>query len=145
MIAILDYGSGNLRSAQRAFELTEQRVILASTAKEFLSADAFVVPGVGAFGACMSQLESIGGKEMVSEAVKSGKPIFGICVGMQILFTSGSEKGNHEGLGYFSGEVSQLTAPVLPHIGWNDVDTKSQQKRELKGQISPGQHMEKNS
>ena len=74
----------------------------------------------------MSQLESIGGKEMVSEAVKSRKPIFGICVGMQILFTSGSEKGNHEGLGYFSGEVSQLTAPVLPHIGWNDVDTKSQ-------------------
>ncbi len=126
MIAILDYGSGNLRSAQRAFELTEQRVILASTAKEFLSADAFVVPGVGAFGACMSQLESIGGREMVSEAVKSGKPIFGICVGMQILFTSGSEKGNHEGLGYFAGEVSQLTATVLPHIGWNDVDTKSQ-------------------
>ena len=121
MIAVLDYGSGNLRSAQRAFELTGHEVALTSKAEEFLQADAYVIPGVGAFGACMMQLEAIGGRELVAQAVATGKPVFGICVGMQIFFESGSEKGDHRGLGYFSGDVSVLKAPVLPHIGWNDV------------------------
>ena len=125
MIAILDYGSGNLRSAQRAFALTGHDVLLTSKRSEFLKADAFVVPGVGAYGACMKQLEEIDGRGAVSEAVNSGKPIFGICVGMQILFTSGSEKGKHLGLGYFPGDVSLINAPVLPHIGWNDVNATS--------------------
>ena len=126
MISILDYGSGNLRSAQRAFALTGHEVKISSRAEDFLNADAFVVPGVGAFGACMSQLESIGGTEIIEAAVKSGKAIFGICVGMQIFFASGSEKGEHRGLGYFEGEVAQLDAPVLPHIGWNDVESTGQ-------------------
>ena len=125
MIAILDYGSGNLRSAQRAFSLTGHDVLLTSKRSEFLKADAFVVPGVGAYGACMKQLEEIDGRGAVSDAVNSGKPIFGICVGMQILFTSGSEKGKHLGLGYFQGDVSLINAPVLPHIGWNDVNATS--------------------
>ena len=125
MIAILDYGSGNLRSAQRAFALTGHDVLLTSKRSEFLKADAFVVPGVGAYGACMKQLEEIDGRGAVSDAVNSGKPIFGICVGMQILFTSGSEKGKHLGLGYFPGDVSLINAPVLPHIGWNDVNATS--------------------
>ena len=125
MIAILDYGSGNLRSAQRAFALTGHDVLLTSKRSEFLKADAFVVPGVGAYGACMKQLEEIDGRGAVSDAVNSGKPIFGICVGMQILFSSGSEKGKHLGLGYFPGDVSLINAPVLPHIGWNDVNATS--------------------
>jgi len=125
LIAILDYGSGNLRSAQRAFALTGHDVLLTSKRSEFLKADAFVVPGVGAYGACMKQLEEIDGRGAVSDAVNSGKPIFGICVGMQILFTSGSEKGKHLGLGYFPGDVSLINAPVLPHIGWNDVNATS--------------------
>ncbi len=125
MISILDYGSGNLRSAQRAFELTGHEVLLTSDAERFLQADAYVVPGVGAFGACMDQLNSINGSEIVRAAVQSGKPIFGICVGMQILFSQGTEKGLHKGLGIFDGEVSLLNAPVLPHIGWNDVEMQS--------------------
>jgi len=125
LIAILDYGSGNLRSAQRAFSLTGHDVLLTSKRSEFLKADAFVVPGVGAYGACMKQLEEIDGRGAVRDAVNSGKPIFGICVGMQILFTSGSEKGKHLGLGYFPGDVSLINAPVLPHIGWNDVNATS--------------------
>jgi len=125
LIAILDYGSGNLRSAQRAFSLTGHDVLLTSKRSEFLKADAFVVPGVGAYGACMKQLEEIDGRGAVRDAVNSGKPIFGICVGMQILFTSGSEKGKHLGLGYFQGDVSLINAPVLPHIGWNDVNATS--------------------
>lgn len=126
MIAILDYGSGNLRSAQRAFELTGHKVSLTSNAQEFLSADGFVVPGVGAFGACMEQLNAINGAQLVGQALQTGKPVFGICVGMQIFFSEGEEKGSHKGLGFFEGSVSHIDAPVLPHIGWNSVETDSE-------------------
>lgn len=125
MISILDYGSGNLRSALRAFELTGHDVKISSNVDEFLSADAYVVPGVGAFGACMEQLQSINGVDIVREAVASEKPIFGICVGMQILFSLGKEKGDHQGIGIFDGVVEQIQAPVLPHIGWNTVEANS--------------------
>jgi glutamine amidotransferase len=123
LISILDYGSGNLRSAQRAFELTGHDVKITSDADSFLAADAYVVPGVGAFGACMDQLQGINGVEIVRDAVLSKKPIFGICVGMQILFSLGKEKGEHQGVGVFEGSVELLDAPVLPHIGWNTVET----------------------
>jgi glutamine amidotransferase len=122
LISILDYGSGNLRSAQRAFELTGHDVKITSDAESFLAADAYVVPGVGAFGACMNQLQSINGIEIVRKAVVSKKPIFGICVGMQILFSVGREKGEHQGIGVFDGDVDLIEAPVLPHIGWNTVE-----------------------
>jgi glutamine amidotransferase len=125
LIAILDYGSGNLRSAQRAFARTGHEVVVTSNSKTFLSADAFVVPGVGAFGACMKQLQDIDGDSLVRHAIETNKPLFGICVGMQILFTTGDEKGNHEGLGYFQGNISKLEAPLLPHIGWNNVEANS--------------------
>ena len=123
MIAILDYGSGNLRSAQRAFELTGHDVEITSDRDRALSADGLVVPGVGAFGACMDQLRAIGGDEIIRARVESKKPLLGICVGMQILFSSGLEKGSHKGVGVFSGEVAPLEAPVLPHIGWNNVSS----------------------
>ena len=121
MIAILDYGSGNLRSAQRAFELTGHEVRITSDPTIALSADGLVVPGVVAFAACMQQLEEIDGSQIIRNRVQSQKPILGICVGMQILFGSGSEKGSHAGVGILEGEVSELHAPVRPHIGWNTV------------------------
>ena len=121
MIAILDYGSGNLRSAQRAFALTGHETIVTSDPEICLASDGLVVPGVGAFGACMEQLVAAGGREVILERVAAGGPLLGICVGMQILFTAGSEKGLHSGVGIFSGEVSELGAPILPHIGWNNV------------------------
>lgn len=121
MIAILDYGSGNLRSAQRAFALTGHETIVTSDPAICLESDGLVVPGVGAFGACMEQLQAAGGEEIISKRVALGGPLIGICVGMQILFNEGSEKGGHTGVGIFEGEVSEISAPILPHIGWNNV------------------------
>jgi len=123
LIAILDYGSGNLRSAQRAFELTGHRVEITADQDRALIADGLVVPGVGAFGACMEQLLSIGGDAIIRARVESEKPLLGICVGMQILFSRGREKGDHPGVGVLNGEVAPLAAPVVPHIGWNTVQS----------------------
>ena len=122
MIAILDYGSGNLRSAQRAFERSGHETFVTSDPEICRSSDGLVVPGVGAFGACMDQLLAAGGDLIIQERIAAAKPILGICVGMQILFDSGSEKGGSSGLGVFSGDVSQIEAPILPHIGWNTVE-----------------------
>ena len=121
MIAILDYGSGNLRSAQRAFELAADNVVVTRDAKTCSEATALVVPGVGAFAACMEQLLEAGGAEIISDRVAKARPIFGICVGMQILFESSNEKKETQGLGILPGKVSELSAPVLPHMGWNSV------------------------
>ena len=121
MIAILDYGSGNLRSAQRAFALTGHDTIVTSDPNICLASEGLVVPGVGAYGACMEQLVAAGGRAIIDARVATQKPMIGICVGMQILFTNGTEKGGHDGLGVFAGAVSQIDAPILPHIGWNNV------------------------
>jgi len=121
LIAILDYGSGNLRSAQRAFERVHPDVVVTNDASLCAAADGLVVPGVGAYAACMEQLIAAHGEEIIANRVHSAKPIFGICVGMQILFANGTEKGGHRGLGVFNGTVSEIKAPVLPHIGWNTV------------------------
>ena len=121
MIAILDYGSGNLRSAQRAFEIASANVVVTRDAKTCSEASALIVPGVGAFRACMEQLAQVGGVEIIADRVAKARPIFGICVGMQILFQSSSEKKETQGLGVLPGKVSELKAPVLPHMGWNSV------------------------
>ena len=121
MIAILDYGSGNLRSAQRAFELAAKNVVVTRDAKTCSEATALIVPGVGAFAACMEQLIEVGGAEIIADRVEKARPIFGICVGMQILFQSSSEKKETQGLGILPGDISALNAPVLPHMGWNTV------------------------
>jgi glutamine amidotransferase len=122
LIAILDYGSGNLRSAQRAFELAADNVVVTRDAKTCSEATALVVPGVGAFAACMEQLLDAGGAEIIADRVAKSRPIFGICVGMQILFESSNEKKETQGLGILPGKVSELSAPVLPHMGWNSVE-----------------------
>lgn len=126
MIAILDYGSGNLRSAERAFATSGQEVVITSDRRTALAADGLVVPGVGAFAACMQGLRSISGDQIIRDRISKERPIFGICIGMQILFTSGLEQFKtkpHNGVAIWKGEISQLAAPILPHMGWNTVET----------------------
>jgi glutamine amidotransferase len=124
-IAILDYGSGNLRSALRAFETTGKDVVLTSDYEVALEADGLVVPGVGAFGACMTGLKSVRGDQLVRDRIAKSRPTIGICVGMQILFALGVEHGTHYGVGIWPSTVEKLEAPVLPHMGWNTVESAS--------------------
>ena len=124
MIAILDYGSGNLRSAQRAFERSGSEVVVTSDRDTALNAAGLVVPGVGAFAACMRGLVAIGGDEIVRARVAAKRPTLGICVGMQILFRDGDEHANstaHDGVGIWQESITKLVAPILPHMGWNTV------------------------
>lgn len=125
MIAILDYGSGNLRSALRAFESAGKDVVLTSDYSVALEAEGLVVPGVGAFGACMQGLKSVRGDQLVRERAKAARPTIGICVGMQILFAAGVEHGKHQGVGIWPATVEKLEAKVLPHMGWNTVSVAS--------------------
>ena len=126
MIAILDYGSGNLRSAQRAFEASGKEVVLTSDYNVALNAEGLVVPGVGAFAACMQGLTAIRGDQLVRERISLKRPTLGICVGMQILFAHGVEHGNHDGVGIWDATVEKLDAPILPHMGWNTVSADGQ-------------------
>lgn len=124
MIAILDYGSGNLRSAQRAFERSGSEVVVTSDRDVALNAAGLVVPGVGAFSACMRGLVAIGGDQIVRDRIKAQRPTLGICVGMQILFRDGDEHVTtelHKGVGIWQESITKLAAPILPHMGWNTV------------------------
>jgi glutamine amidotransferase len=121
VIAILDYGSGNLRSAQRAFEISGREVVITSDYDIALNADGLVVPGVGAFAACMKGLTEIRGDQLVRERISLKRPTLGICVGMQILFSRGVEHGDHSGVGVWDATVEKIDAPILPHMGWNTV------------------------
>ncbi|MEZ5185913.1 MAG: imidazole glycerol phosphate synthase subunit HisH [Candidatus Nanopelagicales bacterium] len=121
-VVVLDYGSGNLRSAQRALEAAGATVTVTANADLAAAADALVVPGVGAFEACMRGLRSIQGQRIIERRLAGGRPILGICVGMQIMFEAGEEHGLvTPGLGQWPGRVEHLEAPVLPHMGWNTV------------------------
>ncbi len=122
MIAILDYGSGNLRSALRAFEQAGTEVVLTSDYSVALEAQGLVVPGVGAFGACMQGLKSVKGDQLVRDRIEKSRPTIGICVGMQILCATGLEHGEHSGVGIWPARVEKLEAKVLPHMGWNTVE-----------------------
>ncbi|HEY3713147.1 MAG TPA: imidazole glycerol phosphate synthase subunit HisH [Jatrophihabitantaceae bacterium] len=121
-VVVLDYGSGNLRSAQRALERVGASVTVAADA-DAVEADGVVVPGVGAFAACMAGLSTVDGGATIASAIKAGRPVLGICVGMQVLFEAGVEHGvETSGLGVLPGRVESLQAPILPHMGWNTVD-----------------------
>ncbi len=122
-VVVLDYGSGNVHSAVKALELAGAEVELTGDRARAAAADGLVVPGVGAFAAVMSALESAGGGDIVDKRLAGGRPVLGICVGMQVLFGRGVERGvETEGLGEWPGTVAELVAPVLPHMGWNTVD-----------------------
>jgi len=121
-VVVLDYGSGNLRSAQRALARIGAEVTVTADLDAAAECDGLVVPGVGAFAACMAGLRGIGGDKVIAGRVESGRPVLGICVGMQVLFTAGVEHGKRtEGCGVFPGTVDRLDATVLPHMGWNTV------------------------
>ncbi len=121
-VALLDYGSGNLRSAERALQRAGAQVELTSDPEVAREADGLVVPGVGAFAACMRGIEAVGGGTAVRQRLERGRPVLGICVGMQVLFEIGVEHGERTaGLGLLPGEVTRLHADVVPHMGWNTV------------------------
>ena len=121
-VVVLDYGSGNLRSAERALARVGAEVTVTADPAAALECDGLVVPGVGAFAACMAGLRGISGEKIIADRVARGRPVLGICVGMQILFAAGVEFGlRTEGCGVFPGTVERLDAPVLPHMGWNTV------------------------
>jgi imidazole glycerol-phosphate synthase subunit HisH len=121
-VTVLDYGSGNLRSAQRALERVGAQVTVTADRSAALNADGLVVPGVGAFAACMAGLRDVDGPATIAARLAAERPLLGICVGMQVLFEAGVEHGvETDGLGVLPGRVESLHAPVLPHMGWNTV------------------------
>jgi len=119
---VLDYGSGNVRSAVRALERVGAEVELSADPDSAIEADGLVVPGVGAFAACMAGLDRVQAHRILTARVRTGRPVLGICVGMQVLFSAGIEHGvETAGLGLLPGRVERLNAPVIPHMGWNTV------------------------
>ena len=122
-VAILDYGSGNLRSAHRALVRVGADATITNDPREVLAADGLLVPGVGAFAACMRGLKAINGPRLIGERLAGSRPVMGICVGMQILFEHGVEHGEDAaGCGEWPGVVERLDADILPHMGWNTID-----------------------
>ncbi|MBI5161045.1 MAG: imidazole glycerol phosphate synthase subunit HisH [Micrococcales bacterium] len=122
VVAVLDYGSGNVHSAVKALERAGAEVRLTADRALIHRADGLLVPGVGAFSAVMAALETVRGSEIVDRRLAGGRPVLGICVGMQILFDVGRERGvDSKGLGQWPGVVEQLPADVLPHMGWDTV------------------------
>ena len=122
-LVVLDYGSGNLRSAQRALERVGADVEVTADPGAAAAADGLVVPCVCAFEACMTGLRAIGGEKIIADRLQRGRPVLGVCVGMQILFARGVEFGvESTGCGQWPGSVTRLDAPVIPHMGWNVVE-----------------------
>jgi imidazole glycerol-phosphate synthase subunit HisH len=133
MIAVIDYGMGNLRSVQKGFERVGHEAVVTSGKAAILDADKVVLPGVGAFADCMRNLDQLGLVDTVRKVIDSGRPFMGICLGLQLLFEEGEEFGIHEGLGVLKGRVVRFPAEVpgnkeqlykIPHMGWNSVKIK---------------------
>ena len=121
-VVVLDYGSGNVRSVQRALETTGATVEVSVDFETALNADALVVPGVGAFAACVEGIKKVRGDQIIGRRLAGGRPVLGICVGMQVLFersTEHADGGYFAGLNEWPGTIESLHAPVLPHMGWN--------------------------
>ena len=123
MIGIIDYKLNNLRSVQKAFEKVGTSAFISSDAKELSRAEKLVLPGVGAFGKAMENIRALGLEEFIRSSAKEGKPLIGICLGMQLLFTRSSENGLHDGLNLIAGDVTLFPDSVkVPHIGWNQIE-----------------------
>ena len=122
-VVVLDYGSGNTRSAVRALERAGAEVTLTADRSAAMDCDGLVVPGVGAFAACVEGIRAVRGHEVIGRRLAGGRPVLGICVGMQVLFAEGVEHGvDTVGLDEWPGVVERLQAPVVPHMGWNTVE-----------------------
>ncbi|MCX5390130.1 imidazole glycerol phosphate synthase subunit HisH [Streptomyces sp. NPDC006482] len=122
-VVVFDYGFGNVRSAERALARVGADVEITRDYEKAMNADGLLVPGVGAFSACMEGLKEARGEWIIGRRLSGGRPVMGICVGMQILFARGIEHGvESEGLDEWPGTVEPLNAPVVPHMGWNTVD-----------------------
>jgi glutamine amidotransferase len=129
MIAIIDYGMGNLRSVQKGFERVGREAVVTSDAKVILNASKVVLPGVGAFPDCMRNLRERGLIDTVRKSIESGKPFLGICLGLQLLFTESEEFGISKGLDIIKGRVVRFKGPAfdtlkVPHMGWNSLSIK---------------------
>jgi glutamine amidotransferase len=123
-VVVLDYGIGNIHSAVKALEYAGAEVELTSDSKKVQDADGLVVPGVGAFAAVMEALNKVKAPELIDKRLSGGKPVFGICVGLQVMFEQGLEHDKQtQGLGQWPGVVAKLDSPKLPHMGWNNVDS----------------------
>ncbi len=125
-VVILDYGSGNLRSAQRALTRIGADVTVSSDVQAATDAQGLVIPGVGAFGSCMRGLQAVRAQQIVDRRLAGGRAVLGVCVGMQVLFAQGQEGSLVAGLDQWPGTVRRLQAKVLPHMGWNQVRTDPQ-------------------
>lgn len=138
-IAILDYGMGNLRSVEKAFQKVGANAVVTADEAEIASADGLVLPGVGAFPRAMERIRELGLDRMLHEAVGAQKPVLGICLGLQLLFQSSIEQGGSEGLGLLEGDVVQVPAGgrKVPHIGWAEVTW--QRPDELTNGLRPGE------
>lgn len=135
MIAIIDYGAGNLRSVRNTLAHLGADVVTASTPDQLDGASKIVLPGVGAFGAGINALRAAGFEAPIKEAVAAGVPLIGICLGMQYLFESSDEMGRHRGLGLLPGRVTRFPAngPKVPHIGWNELHVRAGENTLLAG------------
>ncbi len=125
-IAIVDYGMGNLRSVQKALEHVGAQPLVTDKAEDIAKAEKVILPGVGAFGDAMRELEQRGLIDVVKQSARSGKPFLGICLGLQLLFEVGEESGNCPGLGLFAGKAVRFQLPhefKVPHMGWNQVQS----------------------
>lgn len=149
MTTIIDYGIGNLRSIEKAFEATGTDVVRTDDANTILSADRVVLPGVGAFGACMTEVVARELTPVVREVVSKGTPFLGVCVGMQMLFSEGRERGTYEGLDILPGTVvhfndaknatDAMPTRKVPHMGWNTLDVHRDSP--LLADIQPGDYV----
>lgn len=138
-VAIIDYGVGNLRSVEKAFAATDCKAIVSGDEQELRKAERLVLPGVGAFGACMRALSERGFDRLVRERVEAGTPLLGVCVGMQLLFEESDEFGATRGLGLLPGRVRRFSDElVVPHVGWNRVIER--QSHALFADVGPASH-----
>lgn len=138
-LVILDYGIGNLRSVQKAFEAIGTPALITDDPQKVAEADRVVLPGVGAFADCMAKYTAAGFHPVVTDHLRQEKPFLGICVGMQMLFTTGYENGTHPGLGIFPGEVVRFPSEPgfkVPHMGWNQVQAVGEHS--LGRAVTPG-------
>ncbi|MDE3090551.1 MAG: imidazole glycerol phosphate synthase subunit HisH [Chloroflexota bacterium] len=141
MIAIIDYGMGNLRSVQKAFEKIGATARIVPFPRDIENARGIVLPGVGAFGQAMDNLRAIGWVEPLRDACARGVPFIGICLGLQLLFESSEEMGQHEGLGILRGEVKRFNGELkVPQMGWNQIHIKAKQRSPLLRDVADGSY-----